>query len=314
MLVVMSAATFPQLIWTVFAWSLLAEAARPAAASAAAEVTPGPDQSRALTLNRLAENLGITFGPALGGILAGIDFRLLFAVDALTCWLAAGLVVWLRRSSRRPTPAVAVGVPTSSPLFDGPFLLFLVFMAFLAMALFQLLGTYQLYLAEYGGFTPFHIGLLFAVNTLMIVTMEMPLMHSLRKVPRLILVGIGSCLLCAGFGILAFGDTLVLIGGSLLVWTVGEMLCLSPAMTFVSQRADSSNRGRYLGTYTAGISTAFVLAPQVGMRLYERSPRTLWLCMFALAPVLLLAFLLLERCIRDGQRVAERLESLPDAS
>ncbi len=55
-------------------------------------VCPPELQVKGFALNRLANNLGVTIGPAVGGILALRDYRLLFWADGLTCIAAAFIV------------------------------------------------------------------------------------------------------------------------------------------------------------------------------------------------------------------------------
>src|SRR5262245_46620549 len=87
----------------LFIWSLLAESFRPAVLSLITEVV-GPQQRRAaIALVRLAINAGMSIGPALGGLLAGLSFTALFLVDAATS-LAAGLLLifWRRHAPSAP--------------------------------------------------------------------------------------------------------------------------------------------------------------------------------------------------------------------
>lgn len=286
MMAVMSVTSERVLYVAVILWSLVAEAARPAAATAVSEVTPEPEQSRALTLVRLAENLGTTFGPAIGGFLAEFNFRLLFAVDALTCWGAAILIARLARSFVRVREDSPLAKAIGSPFRDRIYVLFLLCMIGQAIVLFQLLGTYQLYLTRFGRFTPLGIGILFAINTIMIVTMEMPLLHALRDVSRLRLVAVGSCIFCLGFALLACGTSWALVILSTVIWTIGEMISFSPATAFASQRGGSRLRGRYLGALTGSFSLAFLLAPQIGMRVYEWNPLAVWWSAMVVGPLL----------------------------
>jgi len=73
-------------------WAGCGEMFRPASLAAITHVV-APDQRRqAFALNRLAINLGMSIGPALGGFLATVSFRAMFAVDAVTTLLAGTLL------------------------------------------------------------------------------------------------------------------------------------------------------------------------------------------------------------------------------
>src|SRR5437762_3545486 len=60
-------------------------------------VTDGvpPHRKRsAITLYRTAINLGMSFGPAIGGLLAAVSYYWVFSVDAVTTWMAALFLAW----------------------------------------------------------------------------------------------------------------------------------------------------------------------------------------------------------------------------
>lgn len=62
----------------IFVLSSLGEAFRPANAAALVAYSSESNRTRCYALNRLAINLGWSIGPAVGGLLASKDYRLLF--------------------------------------------------------------------------------------------------------------------------------------------------------------------------------------------------------------------------------------------
>src|SRR5881394_3066691 len=73
-------------------WAACAELFRPASLAAITHVVSSDQRKPAYALNRLAINLGMSIGPALGGFLAAVSFRAMFVVDAGTT-LIAGVVL-----------------------------------------------------------------------------------------------------------------------------------------------------------------------------------------------------------------------------
>jgi predicted MFS family arabinose efflux permease len=261
------------------ALGLVTELFRPANAAALAAVAEPSLRARAFALGRFAINLGMAIGPTIGGLLATVDYGLLFVIDGATCLLAAAVLL---ATSRGPSTAraarsdadVALG---RHPARDLPFLAAcLLFFAF-ASVLFQLLGTWPLYLREVYGLEERHIGLLFGLNTLCIALFEMLSVQRIGSRPPLPFVAVGSALLCASFALLPFGRGFAWAAGSVLVWTVGEILSMSLAASFVSARAGPGRLGAYMGFYLTAFSSAFVAAPALGTRVYERiGPDVLW--------------------------------------
>jgi predicted MFS family arabinose efflux permease len=76
-----------------FLLSLFAESFRPAVMADMAHRAPPEIAARAFALLRLAVNVGMGIGPAIGGFLALYNYDWLFIVDAITCWLAAVMLV-----------------------------------------------------------------------------------------------------------------------------------------------------------------------------------------------------------------------------
>lgn len=73
----------------VLVLSTIAESFRPANTSSVSFYAKPENVSRAFSLNRMAINLGFSIGPAVGGLLAAISFKLLFVADGITCIAAA---------------------------------------------------------------------------------------------------------------------------------------------------------------------------------------------------------------------------------
>lgn len=107
--------TVPALMAGFAVLGMLGDAFRPACMTAVAESASPETRTRALTLLRMAINLGITVGPLVGGMLALVDYFWLFVVDGSTCCMAAALLwVTVGRRYRRQGAAAATATPTPS--------------------------------------------------------------------------------------------------------------------------------------------------------------------------------------------------------
>lgn len=264
----------------VVALAVVGEAFRPANSTALALATAPRDRPRAFALRRLAVNLGMTFGPAIGGFLALYDYTWLFVVDGATCILAAVPARSLFAAARRRAPGPGAGAPGAagrSPWRDGPFLALIGLMTLLTLILFQLWSTYPLTMRAAYGLSEDRIGLLFAINTLLIVAVEMVVVQAARGFAPLRVVALGAVLLGGGLGIIPLGSTFAFAAFGAVVWTCGEMLSLPLAEAVVANRAGAGQSGRYMGMFATSFSVAFILAPLVGTAVYERlSPAALW--------------------------------------
>ncbi len=200
----------------LFGLALFAGMLYPANATSMSKICPAELQVKGFALNRLANNLGATIGPAVGGVLALSDYRLLFWADGLTSLAAAAVfaVLWkgaragretrsrepkcagaaqavgaeqgrvdTTETERRPASGPAIGgrPRPSSPWRDVPFLLLMLIWLVWCSVFVQLLTTFPIYMRNVYGLAENRIGQLFAVNTIMIVTLEMILMERIRK-------------------------------------------------------------------------------------------------------------------------------------
>ncbi|MEO7793307.1 MAG: MFS transporter, partial [Thermoanaerobaculia bacterium] len=278
--------------------SLVAESYRPALLAAAGKNVPAEVRGRSMGLLRLAVNAGMSIGPALGGLLAGVNYDLLFVADACTCW-AAAVVLFL---ARRPAPVEIVTASdvaaVGSPWRDGPFVLFLGLAMVMAIVFFQINGTFPLYLHKEYGLSEAKIGGLLGLNALIVVACEMLILHRVERRAPLSIIGPGAFLVCLGFALLPLGRGALFAAATIAVWTVGEMLALPMTNVFVAARAGSARAGRYMGAYTMAFATAFLIAPALGLSVYDRfGGNVLWGAAGVVGAVLWLGFWALGRVL-----------------
>ena len=84
----------------LFVSGAIVESFRPAVMAAYSERAAPEIKAKAFAFLRLAVNLGVGVGPAVGGFLALYGYRWLFYVDAATCWLAALLLFRIEGDGR----------------------------------------------------------------------------------------------------------------------------------------------------------------------------------------------------------------------
>ncbi|MCJ7753533.1 MAG: MFS transporter [Thermoanaerobaculales bacterium] len=293
--------TFPALAGGVLLLAAISDAFRPALMAAVALRSSPKIRARAFALIRLAANLGMAVGPAAAGLLAIYGYVWIFVGDALTCWAAAVILMATIKTD------VAGGTAgrgqargrDKSPWRDLPFLGFMLLLVVLAMAFFQVWSTVPLYLRSFYGLSERSIGLLLALNALLIVLTEMLLIRAVENLDRMKLVGLGAFLVCGGLAILPFGPGWMAAVLFMVVLTTGEMLSMPITNAVVAERAGINSVGRYMGVYTLAFSTAFVIGPIAGTAIYQNfSPQTLWYSAGAVGVALAIAFAALSRPLR----------------
>lgn len=286
-LLLLAAPGFPTLALAAFLWSVLAEAYRPASVAAVSELVP-PEQLRTgISLVRLAVNLGMSFGPALGGFLASISYAALFVVDGGTSLLAgalflvAGTRLW--RSGSRPATAAALPATGDSPWRNRAFLTFLLGVFPISCVFFQFLGAMPLYLVRDLGLSSATYGLLFTLSTLLVVVFEVPLSLTLQKRSHRGSMIVGSLLYGIGFGSLQFVHEVWGAALCVVVLTCGEMTLLSTLSAHTTRYAPANRQGAYIGVYSMVVNLAFTVGPWLGTVGLDRFGPAVWSAAFALA-------------------------------
>jgi len=289
----------------VFLTSLAGDAFRPAVMAAVARRAPAGREGRSLALLRLATNLGMTVGPAVGGFLAGFGYAWLFVVDAATCWLAALLLqVLLRPQGAIGVDARPPGAPARSPWADRPFVLLMAMAFLLACVFFQIFSTLPIHYRAAYHFAESTIGMVLGLNALLVVLFEMVVMHRVERRERLPLIAVGSVLVASGLATLPLGSTLPFALFSTLLWTAGEILSLPLLNALVADRAPAGAQGAYMGAYTMTFSAAFVVAPFAGTWAYEHlGADLLWLVIGLLSIPLLVGCALLRGMLRRERQL-----------
>ena len=289
----------------VFALSTLGEAFRPANAAAIAAYSNDHNRTRSYSLNRLAINLGWAIGPALGGLLASINYALLFWVDGATCVLAA-LLLYVSFSRERgisllqqeaPDTSRAPSVYKDRSFLTGMFFIFLVAVTFL-----QLFSIIPLFYKEAVQLDELTIGIILASNGLLIVAVEMVLVYKLEKRGKPILyIVYGAVLIGSSFLVLAIAPVLVFVLLGMLVVTFGEMLLFPFANDFWVSRTNAHNRGQYAAVYTMTFALAHVLAPLLSSRVAVwLGYRGLFIIDFAVCCVAALGFIWLRSQLKEN--------------
>jgi MFS family permease len=121
----------------IFFLSIVNESFRPANASAIFQYSTSENRTKSFSLIRLAINLGWGIGIVLGGLLASVNYHLLFWVDGCTNVFAA-LVLWVILPKKMTKPQLEIGIKhlaskksnSLSPFKDLDFLIFLVLVVF----------------------------------------------------------------------------------------------------------------------------------------------------------------------------------------
>jgi MFS family permease len=267
-------------------WALASEAFRPPSMAIIGDLA-GPQQRKAaFALTRLAINLGMSIGPVIGGFLAMHSFKLLFYVDGATSLLAGILIAalpWRLNSATHPGKDAVVQSPAGSDanaqpqpglryldvLKDRRFIYFLIAMLPIELVFFQPLAAMPLFLVHDLHMTEAGFGLLLAINTVIIILVEVPLNSAMADWSHRYSIALGALLVGLGFGALALVHNVSAVAVTVVIWTFGEMILLPASSAYVSDLSPREQAGAYMGLYTMGFSVAVAIGPWLGTQVLE---------------------------------------------
>jgi MFS family permease len=273
-----------------FLWAMLSEAFRPASMSIISDWVLPEQRKAAFALNRLAINLGMSIGPAAAGFIATVSFTAIFVIDGATSILAGLMLLFSALRSRVPHVAAAHVHDPATPrartrdvFTDRRFLYFMLALLPVTVVFFQHNSTLPLFLVRDLHLPESSYGLLFAVNTVMIILLEVPLNASMAHWTHRHALALSCVFWSVGFGMLMFVNSFAGAALSVAIWTFGEMILFPGSANYVSEIAPSARRGTYLGVYQMSYSLAFILAPWLGTQMLEHfDAKRLWAATFVL--------------------------------
>lgn len=288
-----------QIALCVFALSSLGEAFRPANAAAIAVYSDENNRTRAYSLNRLAVNLGWAIGPAVGGILASINYHLLFWVDGFTCIFASLLLYLFLAPLAKADDGKKKDIKTNhlNVYKDRVFLQGMFFLLLIVVCFFQLFSILPVYYKEHIHLSEAVIGWILASNGFLIAIIEMVLVYRLeRRSNSIVYMVYGAFLIGLSFLFLSIAPLLAIVLLGMLVITFGEMLLFPFTNNFWVSRTNSTNRGQYAALYTMTFAMAHVLAPLLASRVaFSLGFKTLFIADFILCSIAAFGFVWLQK-------------------
>ncbi len=274
-----------------------AEAFKPANFTAIATYAKPENLTRSYSLNRLAINVGFSLGATLGGILAAINYQLLFWVEGAVYLLVALLIMLLlpsRKQAHKALKAAKAGLKIASPWKDTYYLKFMFFVTIYTTCFLMMFRLVPVYWRVDRHISESIIGILMGLNGLLISIFEMVLVDYMEiKKLQIRFVLIGVIITAVGYALLMINlaSAVWVAVFSVLFFTVGEMFTFPYINTLTSLRANEYNRGQYAAIYSFTWSFAQVVGPAGGAWLVSKtSYNWLWIAIVALCLVSYLGF------------------------
>jgi MFS family permease len=276
MVLLSQAETLPAIAALTALASLTGEMYVPACTALLTDLTPPAQRLTVFSAYRMAFNAGWAFGPAAAAFIAAHSFTWLFIGDAITSLLFAVIAwFWLPRTGNGMKEAGWTEAAVTLKQ-DKRFLRVALSTLFIGMCIHQMISTYGLHVTALG-FSDATYGMLLSFNGLLVLFCDLPLTRLTTRFPAPVMMALGYLLIGLGLTSNLVLHTLPGLFVGIVLFTVGEMIFAPVASAHVSKLAPANMRGRYMGGWAMSNSLAMFLAPNLGMKFYDRNPTMLWL-------------------------------------
>lgn len=282
---------------------------RPAAAAVLVDsVETHQQRLAAFGVFRFAQNLGVTLGGVIGGVLASTSYVALFLTNA-TAGLLFGMVVavLLRDAPQSQSDQDDADTRTErsvgyrQALTDRILVRFLLMTVLAEFAYVQVTVGLPLHINDVG-LNERHFGFLMGLAGLLVLVLELPITAVVSRYRPEYVLALGNLIVGVGLALTGFANDMGPLVATVVVWTLGEMLSTSIAQAYLANLTPPGMVGRYQGLYGATYTTGTSAGPVIGGALYAIEPWALWGLVAVLG--LLSAQLALPRR-RSASKVAE---------
>ena len=292
---------FASPLWLICALTLVigfvTELYRPAVSAAVSDLVPAESRTRAFGLMYWAINLGAALAPMIAGLMAHVNYVLLFIGDGLTTLLYGLIVLWRVRETQPQEAVHAARVPIAGriqQLRREPVLLAFSFLTlFFGLIYAQGIVTLPLDMVNHG-LGPASYGLAAAANGILIVLVTIQLSKQISKWRPFGAMAVAAILLGVGFGLNVWATTLPMYILGVVIWTLAEIIGATISPTIIADLSPVELRGLYQGIFGSAWGLSFFLGPIIGSYIFDTySPDTLWIGSAILGVVLAAGYLLL---------------------
>jgi MFS family permease len=235
---------------------LLSNTGGPAQQAMVADLLSETKQTEGYGILRVAVNLAVTIGPAIGGLLASFSYLYLFIGDAITSLITAGVVLMVLPETKPETSPEQAGQSVlqtmggyGTVLRDSVYIAFLVASTLMVIVYMQMNSTLSVYLRDVHAVSTQGYGYILSLNAGMVVLFQFWVTRRTRKRAPMVMMALGSLFYAIGFAMYGFVSSYVLFLLAMVIITIGEMIVSPVAQALVARLAPGDMRGRYMAIY-----------------------------------------------------------------
>jgi len=279
----------------------------PAQQAMVADLLEGEQRAEGFSVLRVVANLAITFGPAIGGVLAGVSYLLLFIIDACASSITALIVLWAIPETK---PAEIEGTEKESivktiagyrEVFKDKLFIAFIFATIVLISVYtQMYSTLPVFLNRMHDVPAQGFGYMMSMNAAMVVLFQFWITKRIKKYPPMLLMMLASALYGIGFVLFGFVSAYAMFFVGMAIITIGEMIHIPVAQSLAAFFAPADMRGRYMAVFGLGWAIPNSVAPFfAGLVMDNYDPYWVWYIAGILAVIAVCCFGLLQHKVKD---------------
>ena len=262
------------------------------------DTTSEVERMDAFSMVRIGGNIGFSLGPAIGGFLSIINYSLVFLIPALASIGELYLYVKYVKETRPAEPQGREKMQI--PISDRPFMLLCILIASVWFIAGQWGTTLTLFWSNVDMVPNSFIGILYAINGVVVVFLQIPINWALAKMKDFKRIALGGLVYAFSFFALVFSNNIIFLAADVVFITIGENILSPVAYSVVGKMAPADKRGQYYGAFQLIMGLVMPVAPVIGTMLltrYSSDPIFMW------GPLMLLGVALSLTVLKFGGKV-----------
>jgi len=263
---------------------IFSEVGHPASQAMVADLLPVKQRAEGYGIIRVVANLAITFGPAIGGALAGISYLLLFIIDAVASTITALIFLFAipetkpeAREHEKSQSVIQTIAGYALVVKDKIFVAFILATIIILFVYTQMYSTLSVFLNQVHGVSAQEFGWIMSMNAAIVVLFQFWITKRIKKQQPLIMMVLACALYGIGFVLFGFVQALPMFYIGMAIITIGEMVHIPVAQALAAFLAPEDMRGRYMAAYSLGWAVPNTFAPVLaGIVMDNYDPYWVW--------------------------------------
>ncbi len=272
-----------------FIVGLFGNVAGPAHQAMIADVLPEDKLADGFGILRVAANLAVVIGPAIGGLLATKGYTLLFIIDVITSFITAAIIfMFVPETKPVASPETSEGqeqeetfLETFGGYFkvtkDRVYMVFILGSLLMALAYMQMNTSLPVFLRDVHGIPDRGYGFLLSLNASMVVLFQFWITRRIKRFSPLKIMAWGVVIYALGFSMYGFVSTFWLFIIAMVIITIAEMLVSPTSQAIVAKLSPEDMRGRYMAVAGFSWTIPMAIGPlAAGLIMDNYNPNWVW--------------------------------------